>query len=75
MATRPVWLRGIATDALGFVAQAIALTIGRLAVVQPLLVSSVVFALPLGARLTHQQVRSARRDRGAGGHRARSASS
>ena len=57
MAKRPVWVLGIATDALGFVAQAIALTIGRLAVVQPLLVSSVVFALPLGARLTHQKVR------------------
>jgi drug/metabolite transporter (DMT)-like permease len=56
MAKRPVWLAGIATDALGFVAQAIALTIGRLSVVQPLLVSSVVFALPLGARLTGQRV-------------------
>ncbi len=57
MARRPVWLAGIAADALGFVAQAIALTIGRLAVVQPLLVMSVVFALPLGVRLTHQKVR------------------
>lgn len=57
MAKRPVWLAGIAADALGFVCQAIALTIGRLAVVQPLLVASVVFALPLGARLTHQKVR------------------
>lgn len=57
MARRPVWLAGIAADALGFVAQAIALTIGRLAVVQPLLVSSVVFALPLGAGLTNQTVR------------------
>ena len=35
MARRPVWLAGIAADALGFVAQAVALTIGRLAVVQP----------------------------------------
>lgn len=59
MARRPVWLVGIASDALGFVAQAIALTIGRLAVVQPLLVSSVVFALPLGARFTGQRVRRA----------------
>jgi len=59
MARRPVWLLGIAADALGFVAQAVALTIGRLAVVQPLLVSSVVFALPLGARLTGQRVRRA----------------
>ncbi|MET0817087.1 MAG: DMT family transporter, partial [Solirubrobacteraceae bacterium] len=57
MARRPVWLAGIAADSLGFVAQAIALTIGRLAVVQPLLVSSVVFALPLGVRLTGQKVR------------------
>ncbi len=49
MARRPVWLVGIASDALGLVAQAAALGIGRLAVVQPLLVASVVFALPLGA--------------------------
>jgi drug/metabolite transporter (DMT)-like permease len=59
MARRPVWLAGIAADALGFVAQAVALTVGRLAVVQPLLVASVVFALPLGARLTGQRVRRA----------------
>jgi drug/metabolite transporter (DMT)-like permease len=57
MARRPVWLAGIAADGLGFVAQAAALTIGRLAVVQPLLVSAVVFALPLGARLTGQRIR------------------
>jgi drug/metabolite transporter (DMT)-like permease len=57
MARRPVWLAGIAADALGFVLQAVALTIGRLAVVQPLLVASVVFALPLGAKLTGQRVR------------------
>ena len=57
MARRPVWLAGIFADALGFAAQAVALSIGRLAVVQPLLVSAVVFALPLGARLTGQRVR------------------
>lgn len=56
MAKRPVWLIGIAADGLGFIAQAAALGFGRLAVVQPLLVSSVVFALPLGARLTKQKV-------------------
>ena len=55
----PVWLAGIAADGLGFVAQAAALGIGRLAVVQPLLVASVVFALPLGARLSHQPIRRA----------------
>lgn len=57
MARRPVWLAGIAADALGFVCQAVALAIGRLAVVQPLLVSTVVFALPLGARFTGQKVK------------------
>jgi drug/metabolite transporter (DMT)-like permease len=56
MATRRVWLAGIACDGLGFVAQAAALGIGRLAVVQPLLVFSVVFALPLGARLSGQRL-------------------
>ncbi len=40
MARKPVWLAGIAADALGFVGQAVALTIGRLAVVQPLLATS-----------------------------------
>lgn len=63
MAARPVWLAGIAADALGFVAQAVALTVGRIAVVQPLLIASVVFALPLGVRLTGQRV--SRRDVGA----------
>ena len=56
MARRPVWLAGILADAFGFVAQAVALTIGRIAVVQPLLVTSVVFALPLGVRFTGQRV-------------------
>jgi drug/metabolite transporter (DMT)-like permease len=56
MARRPLWLAGIAADGLGFVLQAVALSIGRLAVVQPVLVSAVVFALPLGAKLTGQRV-------------------
>jgi drug/metabolite transporter (DMT)-like permease len=57
MARRPVWLIGISCDAIGFLAQFAALSVGRLAVVQPLIVFSVVFALPLGARLTGQRVR------------------
>jgi drug/metabolite transporter (DMT)-like permease len=56
LAQRPRWLVGIASDAVGFVAQAIALAIGRLVVVQPLLATSVVFALPLGARLGGRRV-------------------
>lgn len=59
MARRPLWLAGIASDGLGFVAQAVALSVGRLAVVQPLLVASVVFALPLGVWLSGQFVRRA----------------
>jgi drug/metabolite transporter (DMT)-like permease len=56
LARRPRWLAGIAADALGFVAQAAALAIGRIVVVQPLLATSVVFALPLGARLEGKRV-------------------
>ncbi len=46
MAQRPVWLAGIAADALGFGCQSRRLGFGRLAVVQPLLVASFGFALP-----------------------------
>lgn len=56
MARHRLWLGGIACDIGGFVAQAAALRLGQLAVVQPLLVLSVVFALPLGARLSDQRV-------------------
>ncbi len=56
LARKPVWLAGIAADALGFVAQAAALGVGRLVVVQPILATSVVFSLPLGKRLTGQRV-------------------
>jgi drug/metabolite transporter (DMT)-like permease len=56
LARRPRWLAGIVADALGFVAQAAALGLGRIVVVQPLLATSVVFSLPLGARLDHKPV-------------------
>jgi drug/metabolite transporter (DMT)-like permease len=56
LARRPRWLAGIAADALGFVAQAAALGLGRIVVVQPLLATSVVFALPLGARMEGKRV-------------------
>jgi drug/metabolite transporter (DMT)-like permease len=56
MARRPVWLVGIAADSIGFCAQAAALAIGRLAVVQPVLVASLVFTLPLGRRFTGQRI-------------------
>ena len=56
LARRPAWLVGIVADALGFVAQAVALGIGRVIVVQPLLATAVVWALPLGAKLSGQRV-------------------
>jgi drug/metabolite transporter (DMT)-like permease len=56
MAQHRLWRVGIVCDVGGFIAQAAALRLGQLAVVQPLLVLSVVFALPLGARLSGQRV-------------------
>jgi drug/metabolite transporter (DMT)-like permease len=55
---RPMWIGGIVVDGLGFAAQAAALGVGRLAVVQPILAATVVFALPLGAWLTNQRIRA-----------------
>lgn len=57
LARRPRWLVGVGADALGFAAQAAALAVGRIVVVQPLLASSVVFSLPLGARLDGRRMR------------------
>lgn len=53
---KPVWLLGVAIDAAGYACQAAALGVGTIVVVQPLLVLSVVFALPIGARLTGQRI-------------------
>lgn len=46
---RRVWLAGVAADAAGFGAQAGALAVGSLLLVQPLLVTTLLFALPLAA--------------------------
>jgi drug/metabolite transporter (DMT)-like permease len=51
-----MWLAGTAALLGGYVLQAAALDRGRLAIIQPLLVTTVVFALPLGYVLTQQQV-------------------
>jgi len=53
---KPVWLLGGALQVCGWVLQAAALERGSLAVVQSLCALSLVFALPLGARLTDQHV-------------------
>jgi drug/metabolite transporter (DMT)-like permease len=50
------WLAGSGALLVGYVLQAVALDHGRLSIIQPLLVTTVVFALPLGYFLTAQQV-------------------
>jgi drug/metabolite transporter (DMT)-like permease len=46
---RPIWLAGLGADAVGYVLQALALGAGELLVVQPVLTSGILFALPAGA--------------------------
>jgi drug/metabolite transporter (DMT)-like permease len=53
---RPIWLLGTAALLGGYALQGAALGKGRLVVIQPLLVTTVVFALPLGILITHQVV-------------------
>ena len=56
LARQKWWLLGTLALLAGYLFQAIALDHGRLAVVQPLLVTTIVFALPLGYFLTSQEV-------------------
>lgn len=56
LVTRPLWLLGLVADAAGFGLHAYALTAGQLAIVQPLLVTSLLFALPIGAWLDKRRV-------------------
>ena len=52
-----LWWTGTLSDAGGFVCQAAALGLGSLLLVQPLLVTTLLFALPLGARWAHRRLR------------------
>jgi drug/metabolite transporter (DMT)-like permease len=54
--TQWVWLLGLAAQIVGVALQAAALDRGRVSIVQPLLVSTVIWTLPLGYFLTHQTV-------------------
>ena len=56
---QPIWLLGLAMQGVGFVAQAIAVGVGRMVVVQPLLVASIVFALPLGRLIEKRTIERA----------------
>jgi drug/metabolite transporter (DMT)-like permease len=53
---RPVWLAGGVSQIAGWILQAVALDTGSLIVVQSLTTMSLVVALPLGKRLTGQEV-------------------
>ncbi len=51
-----VWLLGLAAQILGVILQAAALDRGRVAIIQPLLVTTIVWAMPLGYFLTNQVI-------------------
>ena len=53
---RPLWWAGTGSAIIGFAFQAVALAFGSLLLVAPLLVSALLFALPLSARLAHRTV-------------------
>jgi drug/metabolite transporter (DMT)-like permease len=53
---KPLWWAGFLGDAGGYVCQAIALGLGSLLLVQPLLVVSLIFALPISAKWTGRKL-------------------
>ena len=54
--TSMVWLIGLGAQGVGLVLQAAALDRGRVSIIQPLLVTAVIWALPLGYFLTRQRI-------------------
>jgi drug/metabolite transporter (DMT)-like permease len=54
--TNWVWLLGLVAQILGVVLQAAALDRGRVAIIQPLLVTTIIWAMPLGYFLTNQTI-------------------
>jgi drug/metabolite transporter (DMT)-like permease len=53
---RPMWLVGNALDGVGYLFQFLALRRGSLVLVEPLLILSLVFALPVAALLDHRRI-------------------
>ena len=51
-----VWLLGLVAQGAGVVLQAAALDRGRVAIIQPLLVTTIIWAMPLGYFLTNQVI-------------------
>jgi len=55
LARRPAWVLGLVAGAAGFALHAVALSVGQLAVVQPLLVSGMLFAIPASVLLERRR--------------------
>jgi drug/metabolite transporter (DMT)-like permease len=53
---KPSWWAGTMAAMAGYACQALALSKGSLLLVQPLLMSSLLFALPISARLSHRRL-------------------
>ena len=54
--TRPMWWAGLTCAILGYALQVVALSFGTLLVVQPVLVLSLMFTLPLSARFDGRRI-------------------
>ena len=54
--TNKIWLLGLVAQILGVLLQAAALDRGRVAIIQPLLVTTIIWAMPLGYFLTQQRI-------------------
>lgn len=59
LARRPVWLAGMAAVITGFALQAVALGLGRLVVIEPVLATGLLLALALAARRDRRSLRPA----------------
>ncbi|MDR2253234.1 MAG: DMT family transporter [Bifidobacteriaceae bacterium] len=59
LARSPIWWAGACGDLFGFALQALALAFGSVVLVQPVLVTSMVFALPLAARWNGRRIQRA----------------
>ena len=55
--TNWIWLLGLVAQTLGVLLQAAALDRGRVAIIQPLLVTTIIWAMPLGYFLTNQTIK------------------
>jgi len=55
---RPMWVLGVGGDVAGYVCQAGALALGSLLLVQPLLVTMLLFALPISAKMNNRKLQT-----------------